>query len=80
VEVLLEKAKEPMRVDFYVSPQLEAEKVVAAQVSGRGDTLVVDAGVWDDVLSLARRLKAAPATPAPAPGTVVPGGVDAPRR
>ncbi|HYN44010.1 MAG TPA: DUF4340 domain-containing protein, partial [Thermoanaerobaculia bacterium] len=78
VEVLLEKAKEPIRVDFYVSQELEAEKAVAVQVSGRGDTLVVDAGVWDDILSLANRLKAAPSTQAP--GAVVPGGVDAPRR
>ncbi len=78
VEILLEKAKEPIRADFYVSRELEAEKLVAVQVTGRGDTLVVDAGVWDDILSLAGRLKAAPA--APAPGAVVPVGTDPPRR
>jgi hypothetical protein len=65
VEVLLEKAKEPTRADFYVSRELETEKSVAVQVSGRGDTLVVDAGVWDDILSLASRLKSAPAAVAP---------------
>jgi len=55
------------RVDFYVSRELEAEKLVAVQVSGRGDTIIVDAGVWDDVLSLASRLKAAPAALTPDP-------------
>jgi len=48
-----------------VSRELEAEKLVAAQVTGRGDTLAVDASVWDDILSLAGRLKSAPAAPAP---------------
>lgn len=73
VEILLEKAKVPLRIDFYVPRELEADKLVAAQVSGRGDTLIVDAGVWDDVLSLASRLKTAAAAkgpaaaPAPAP-------------
>ncbi len=74
VEVLLEKAKEPIRVDFYVSRELEAEKLVAAQVTGRGDTLAVDASVWDDILSLAGRLKSAPAAPAPEAAA---GGPDA---
>jgi hypothetical protein len=78
VEVLLEKAKEPMRADFYFSRELEGEKLVAVQVSGRGDTLVVDAGVWDDILSLASRLKAAPA--ALTPETTAAGGPDAPKR
>ncbi len=78
VEVLLEKAKEPMRADFFVSRELEGEKLVAVQVSGRGDTLVVDAGVWDDILSLAGRLKSAPAALAPEAAAVV--GPDARKR
>ncbi len=78
VEVLLEKAKEPMRAGFYVSRELEGEKLVAVQVSGRGDTLVVDASVWDDILSLASRLRSAPAALAPEAATTV--GPDAGRR
>ena len=78
VEVLLDNAKEPIRAGFYVSRELEAEKLVAVQVTGRGDTLVVDAGVWDDILSLASRLKAARAPQAPT--AVAPGGADPPRR
>ena len=78
VEVLLEKAKEPMRADFYVSRELEGEKLVAVQVSGRGDTLVVDASVWDDILSLASRLKSAPAALAPEAAATV--GPDAGKR
>ena len=78
VEVLLEKAKEPMRAAFFVSRELEGEKLVAVQVSGRGDTLVVDAGVWDDILSLAGRLKSAPAALAPEAAAVV--GPDARKR
>jgi len=77
VEVLLEKAKEPVRVDFYVPLELEAEKLVAVQVSGRGDTLVVDAGVWDDIRSFASRLKTGAA--ADAPKVAAPGGLE-PRR
>ena len=70
VEVLLEKAKEPLRVDFFAPPALAGEGAVAAQVSGRGDTLVVDASVWEDVRGFASRLKAAgtaPAAPSEAP-------------
>ena len=59
VEVLLEKAKAPVRVAFFSTPPLAAEQLVAARVDGRGDTLVVDASVWDDVRSFAVRLKAA---------------------
>ncbi len=58
-----------------MSRELEAEKLVAAQVTGRGDTLVVDASVWDDILSLAGRLKTAPAAPAPEAASA--GGPDA---
>jgi hypothetical protein len=71
VEILLEKSKEPIRVDFHAPAQLAGEKAVAAQVSGRGDTLVVDGAVWEDVRSFASRLKtAASGAPAkePAPG------------
>ncbi|MBK9088395.1 MAG: DUF4340 domain-containing protein [Holophagales bacterium] len=78
VEVLLEKAKEPIRVDFFVSRELETEKLVAVQVTGRGDTLVVDASVWDDILSLASRLKSAPA--ALAPDAAAASGPDARKR
>ena len=67
-----------MRADFFVSRELEGEKLVAVQVSGRGDTLVVDAGVWDDILSLAGRLKSAPAALAPEAAAVV--GPDARKR
>jgi len=77
VEVLLENAKEPTRVDFFVPSELEAEKLVAVQVSGRGDTLVVDSGVWDDVRSLASRLKTASAAQTPAAAAA---GVEPPRR
>ena len=63
VEVLLEKAKQPLRVDFYTPVQLAAEKSVAARVSGRGDTILVDASVWEDVRSFAGRLKTAAAAP-----------------
>lgn len=66
VEVLLEKAKDPVRAVFFVPKELEADKLVAVQVSGRGDTLVVDAIVWDDLRSLASRLKTASAAQAPA--------------
>ena len=66
VEVLLEKAKAPVRIVFFSTPPLAAEQLVAARVDGRGDTLVVDASVWDDVRSFAVRLKEAGATgPAP---------------
>jgi hypothetical protein len=65
VEVLLEKAKEPMKVDFFTPAELAAEGAVAAQATGRGDTIVVDAAVWTEVLVLAERLKAAAAPPAP---------------
>ncbi len=78
VEVLLERAKEPMRAEFYASRELETEKLVAVQVSGRGDTLVVDAGVWTDILSLASRLKSGPA--ALAPEAAADGGPDARKR
>lgn len=77
VEILLEKAKEPIRLEFFAPPELAPGKLVAVRVSGRGDTLVVDSGVWDDVRSLASRLKTAPA--AQAPGTAVPGVVPTPR-
>jgi hypothetical protein len=63
VEVLLEKAKEPVRVDFFAPAQLAAEQLVAARVSGRGDVLVVDGSVWDDIRSFASRLKPAGAEP-----------------
>lgn len=80
VEVLLEKAKAPVRVVFFATPPLAAEKLVAARVDGRGDTLLVDASVWDDVRSFAARLKAAGAAgdaPATQPGsspTATPAG------
>ncbi len=77
VEILLEKAKEPIRLEFFAPPELAPEKLVAVQVSARGDTIVVDSQVWDDVRSLASRLKTAPA--AQAPGTPVPGAVPPPR-
>lgn len=79
VEVLLEKAKAPVKIVFFSTPQLAAEQLVAARVDGRGDTLVVDASVWDDVRSFAVRLKAAGAAgpaattaPAAAAPTAVP--------
>ena len=67
VEVLLEKAKTPVRIAFFSTPSLTAEQLAAARVDGRGDTLVVDASVWDDVRSFAARLKAAGAAPPTAP-------------
>ncbi len=69
VEILLDKAKGPLRVDFYLPAELATEKGVAVQVTGRGDTLVVDASLWDDVRSLAARLKTAADAP-PARPTV----------
>lgn len=80
VEVLLEKAREPLRVEVFAPAPLAASKMVAAQVTGRADTLVVDAAVWDDVRSFASRLKtAASAPPAKAPGAGKPAsGVAAP--
>ena len=67
VEVLLEKSKEPLRAEFFVPSELAAEKAVAVRVTGRGDTLVVDASVWDDVRSAAARLKTAADAPPAAP-------------
>ena len=70
VEVRLEKQKDPQRIDFFSSAPLASEKLVAARVTGRGDVLLVDAAVWEDVRSFAGRLKAAgaaPALPAKAP-------------
>ena len=78
VEVLLEKAKEPIRIDFYAPPQLAAEKSVAAQVTGRSDTLVVDASVWDDVRAFASRLKTAATAPRPAASPARPTAKPAP--
>lgn len=77
VELLVEKAKAPLRVEFFAPAELAAEKAVAARVTGRGDTLVVDATIWTDVLAAARRLKAAagPKPPAkPATGTAPAAG------
>ena len=65
VEILLERAKEPVTVTFFSPPALAAEGSVAAQVSGRGDTLVVDAAVWEELRSFAVRLKTGAAAPAP---------------
>jgi hypothetical protein len=80
VEVLLDKAREPLRVDFFSSPELAAEKAVAARVSGRGDTLVVDGAVWDDVRSLAERLRTlAAASPTRTAPTSPPAGPGAPK-
>jgi hypothetical protein len=73
VEVLLEKAKEPVRLEFFAPPELAPGKLVAVQVSSRGDTIVVDSQVWDDVRSLASRLKTAPAALAPAAQAPGPG-------
>ncbi len=81
VEVLVEKSKEPLRAVFFAPAALAAEGAVAAQVTGRGDTLVVDAAVWDDLLDLAGRLKAAavgpPAPPNPAPTVPAPARPEA---
>jgi hypothetical protein len=80
VEVLLEKAKEPVRIDFYTPAELAAGKVVAAQVTGRGDTLVVDAAVWEDVRTFASRLRTEALAPPPAKEpTKAEGGKAAPR-
>jgi hypothetical protein len=65
VEVLLEKAKEPMKVDFFVPAELAAEGAVAVQATGRGDTIIIDAAVWAEILVLAERLKTAAAPPVP---------------
>jgi len=65
LEILLEKAKEPLRVAFFTPAPLAGEGAVAAQVSGRGDTLVVDAAVWEDVRAFAGRLKTAAAAAGP---------------
>ncbi|MFN7987144.1 MAG: DUF4340 domain-containing protein [Thermoanaerobaculia bacterium] len=74
VEVVLEKAKEPVQVAFFLPAGLAAEKGVAAQVTGRADTLVVDSSVWDDVRSLAAQLRTAADAPPPAPAaTATPG-------
>lgn len=70
VEVLLEKSKEPLRAEFFASPQLEADKAAAVQVTGRGDTLVVDGSVWSELRSMAARLKTSADAPAPTPAGV----------
>lgn len=67
VEVHLEKARAPLRVDFFAPEALAPEKLVAARVTDRGDTLVVDASVWEDVRSFASQLRAAGAGTAPTP-------------
>jgi hypothetical protein len=67
VELLVEKAKAPLRVEFFAPAELAAGKEVAARVTGRGDTIVVDASAWADVLAAAKKLKGAAAAPAPAP-------------
>ncbi len=82
VEVLLEKAKAPVRIVFFAPQPLAAEKLVAARVDGRGDVLAVDASVWDDVRSFAARLRAAGAagpTPAGEPEASRPTPATAPR-
>lgn len=71
VEVLVEREKEPLKVEFFAPAELAAEGSVAVRATGRGDTIVVDAAVWDEILVLAERLKAAGADSAPA---AVPGG------
>ncbi len=63
VQLLVEKAKAQLLVEFFTPPELSAEKSVAARVTGRGDTLVVDASVWADVRAAGTRLKAAAAAP-----------------
>ena len=47
-------------------------------MTGRGDTLVVDAAVWDDVRSLAGRLKTAARGRSRAGGAAVPAGAGRP--
>ena len=64
VEILLEKLKDPTRVEVFATPELAAEGSVAARVTGRGDFLVVDAAVWDDVRTFAGLLKTAASAPA----------------
>ena len=75
VELLVERAKAPLRVEFFSSAELAREQAVAARVTGRGDTLVVDASIYRDVVAAGKKLKeassetppAAPAGPKPAP-------------
>jgi len=86
LELLVEKAKEPLRVEFFSPEPLKAEGLVATRVTGRGDVVLVDASVWEDVRSFASRLKAAgaatgptgPAVPAPKPSPAVPVPAKAP--
>ena len=68
LEVLVQKAKAPLRVELFAPPELAAEKAVAARVTGRGDTLVVDASVLSDLLSAGAKLKAASVGARPADG------------
>lgn len=79
VELAVEKAKAPLRVEFFAPAELSGEKAVAARVTGRGDALVVDASVWADVLEAARKLKAAAAAPPPAKPSA-PKGAPAPAK
>lgn len=65
VEVLLEKAKEPLRVEFFTPAELSSEGSLAVRVTGRGDTIVVDASVWTEVLAAAERVNAAAAAAEP---------------
>ncbi len=68
VEILKEKQKEPAVLSFYASTPLGTTPVVAAEVTGRADTLLVDRSVLDDVRQMAQKLKSAPnETPTPIP-------------
>ena len=64
-ELLLEKAKEPLRLEFFSPEPLAAEKLVAARVTGRGDVVLVDGSVWEDVRTFASRLRTAGAAAGP---------------
>lgn len=65
VELLLEKAKVPLRAEFFTPEGLSSEGSVAVRVTGRGDTIVVDAPVFTEVLAAAERMKAAASAPGP---------------
>jgi hypothetical protein len=68
VEILKEKQKDPAVVSFYAAAPLGTTPVVAAEVTGRADALLVEKSVLDDVRQLAQKLKSAPSeTPTPVP-------------
>jgi hypothetical protein len=70
-EVTPEKATSPTVVTFYPANASGAAAMVAVEVTGRSEAMLVDKGVLDDLKSLAARLRASSLgvpTPTSVPG------------